>query len=555
MLNNGLFNQALATALTEAGKLSQTQAAALLLEAGQQGLSFTQLLQRSNCVSSACLALETARQLGYPCADMKSFPAAAANVHTDCVQLARYKLHQILPLWQNHSHIAVAFADPASLGAIDDLRVRSGLQTEPIVVDALLLKARLELLAEGGDATSHTTDGDEQPHNIDTDTDAPVVRFVDRILLQGIRQRVSDIHLEPGESSCRVRYRKDGLLQDAEQLPAHLASPVSSRLKVMADLDITERRRPQDGRLRFRSAGGAAADMRISSIPTVWGEKLVLRLLTRTTAPQTAEQLGMLPCQQTLWQQALDNPQGMILVTGPTGSGKSNTLYSALCSLNTTERNIFTVEDPVENMVEGINQVSVNNAAGLTFGSALRAFMRQDPDVIMLGEIRDHETADMAVKAAQTGHLLLSTLHTNSAAETITRLINMGVASYNLSDALRLIVAQRLCRRLCIHCRRPAPTDHNLLKRAGLSTQQIDQATLFLPTGCSHCHQGFAGRVGIFELLPVTASTAELFSASNAAHRLREHCQAQGLINLRQAGLCKVALGITTLAELDRICQ
>jgi type IV pilus assembly protein PilB len=550
MLNNGLFNKTLLQAMTAAGLLDSGLADELLTQSVDEGISLTQLLLRRQAGACQAMAEIIAHQLGYPCADLSALEIDPGRIKVAGYE--RFLKQHILPLWANDTHIAVAFADPACLAVIDDLRLQCGLLAEPVVVDQHQLNLVLDQLSAGRPAP--------EPHTLaeQHESEVPVVRFVDRILLQATRAKVSDIHMEPFEHCFRVRFRKDGLLHNIEDIPSHLGNSVNSRLKVMADLDITERRRPQDGRLQFVHASNIKADMRISSLPTVWGEKLVLRIMASNGPALHTNQLGMEPGQQSLWLQALARPQGMVLVTGPTGSGKSNTLYTALAALNSPERNIFTVEDPVEALLQGINQVNVNTTTGLTFGNALRAFLRQDPDIIMLGEIRDQETADMAVKAAQTGHLLLSTLHTNSAAETITRLLNMGVAAYNLSSALSLIVAQRLCRLLCPHCKRPAgpttaPTVEQL-QAAGMSDDMLETLQLHDAVGCQHCRNGYLGRIGIFEVLPVTPDFAEHISNGLKARQLRETYDEMDIMSLRQAGLWKVARGLTTLAELNRVC-
>lgn len=561
-----MFNQGITDSLIAAGLLDAARALAAQQQAEQENISFLNLLLRKELVSSAALAPLIATRFGYPWLDLASttklLPAglrrdpAPDPAFDPAFDPAMLRQHQILPLFANATHVTIAFSDPGSLRAIDDLRISCGLQTEPVVVDHQLLLERLaEMLdANPGEAVPPPTSANDCVDSSTTDHEVPVVTFVNKILNRAISNQVSDVHFEPYESCYRIRFRRDGVLHEASQAPGELTGRLNSRLKVLADLDITERRRPQDGRLQHKSADGRLVDMRISTLPTLWGEKIVLRIMDNKPGTLDPDQLGFEETQQEIYAATLARPQGMILVTGPTGSGKSITLYTALSGLNNAGRNIFTVEDPVEITQQGINQVAVNNAAGLNFSVALRAFLRQDPDVIMLGEIRDHETADIAVKAAQTGHLLLSTLHTNSAAETVTRLLNMGIPSYNLVGALSLIIAQRLCRRLCPHCKQPARIDADVLRNAGMSADLISSAQLFTARGCHLCRKGYSGRTAIFEIIPISNDIATLIHAGAGATEIRAAADAAGHIRLRQAGLLKVARGQTTLAEIERVC-
>lgn len=553
-----MFNQGITDSLICAGLLDSARAMAAQQQAEQENISFLNLLIRRQLVSSAALAPLIANRFGYPWLDLastKALPPALLRPESG-FDPAMLRQHQILPLFANATHVTIAFSDPGSLRAIDDLRISCGLQTEPVVVDHQHL---LERLTEMLDTNPRETIPSASPENESTDGSAadnevPVVTFVNRILSRAINDQVSDVHFEPYESRYRIRFRRDGVLHEASQAPGELTTRLNSRLKVLADLDITERRRPQDGRLQHKSADGRLVDMRISTLPTLWGEKIVLRIMNNKPGTLNPDELGFEGNQQEIYAATLARPQGMILVTGPTGSGKSITLYTALSGLNNAGRNIFTVEDPVEITQEGINQVAVNSAAGLNFSVALRAFLRQDPDVIMLGEIRDHETADIAVKAAQTGHLLLSTLHTNNAAETVTRLLNMGIPSYNLVGALSLIIAQRLCRRLCPHCKQPTRIDSNVLRNAGMSDELISSAQLFAAGGCHLCRKGYSGRTAIFEIIPISNDIANLIHAGAGANQIRAAADAAGHIRLRQSGLLKVARGETTLAEVERVC-
>lgn len=380
-----------------------------------------------------------------------------------------------------------------------------------------------------------------------------MVRAVDRLLLEATALKASDIHLEPYEKTFRIRIRVDGVLREFASPPIHLAGRLVSRLKIMAQLDISERRLPQDGRIRLHRDGQRAVDFRISTLPTLWGEKTVLRVMDPLQARLELDQLGFAAVQNKLVHEALIRPQGLILVTGPTGSGKSVTLYSALTRLNDTSRNISTAEDPVELNIPGINQVPMKPAIGLGFSTALRAFLRQDPDVIMVGEIRDRETTDIAIKAAQTGHLVLSTLHTNSATETLTRLLGMGIEPYNVVSSLTLIIAQRLARRLCPHCREPAPETAELLLGQHGGESLIGNGRFFKARGCDHCHEGYQGRIGIYEVVPISDALSRTIIAGNNSLEIAEQARNAGYASLRQSALAKMAEGLTSLEEVLRI--
>ncbi len=495
----------------------------------------------------------------------------------DC--LPQHQLHpesaranQAMPLMKRGATLFVAVADPANLAALDDIRLRTGCSVEPVLVEAEKLAASIaRLCAPAGTDQSGGRQGDTHEAfdmaGFDADEDAPqresqspaddtpVVRFVNRMLADAIRREVSDIHFEPYVSSYRVRFRIDGVLRQVATPPASLGKRLAARLKVMSALDISERRLPQDGRLRMQRSATDSVDFRVNTLPTLWGEKVVLRILDSSAARLGVDGLGFDTAQQALFLEALQRPQGMILVTGPTGSGKTVTLYSGLARLNTPERNIATVEDPVEINLDGINQVNVNSRIGLDFATALRAFLRQDPDVVMVGEIRDCETAEIAVKAAQTGHLVLSTLHTNSAAATLTRLRNMGIAAFNLATSVDLIVAQRLARRLCLECRAAAAVPPETLLDEGFTEAEIKAGVeLYQPGGgCAACNNGYRGRVGVYEVVKVTRALSQLIMREADALELALQFRAEGFANLRQSGLAKVAAGITSLAEINRV--
>ena len=482
-----------------------------------------------------------------------------------------------LPLMKRGRTLFAAISDASNLRAIDDLRFRTGLNVEPVLVEQHKLAALIRRVSEPaadegrGDLDSNGIDdlddfenwaafaADEAEPETEAASpadDAPVVRFVNRLLLDAIKRGVSDIHFEPYASSYRVRYRTDGILQEASSPPAHLGKRLAARLKIMSALDISERRIPQDGRIKMKLSETRAIDFRVNTLPTLWGEKVVLRVLDPDSTRMGIDSLGFDEAQKALFLDALHRPQGMILVTGPTGSGKTVTLYSGLNLLNTPERNIATAEDPVEINLEGINQVNVNSRVGLDFAAALRAFLRQDPDVVMVGEIRDVETAEIAVKAAQTGHLVLSTLHTNSAAATLTRLRNMGIPAFNLATSVDLIVAQRLARRLCGRCRQPATPPAETLLAEGFADAEVSAGLqLFQPGegGCEACNNGYRGRVGIYEVVKITPRLARLIMREADAMQLAEQAEAEGFRNLRRSALDKALAGITSLAEANRV--
>ncbi len=514
----------------------------------------------------------TAREFGIPAFDLAAFDPEA-NIGTG-VDRGLARKHGVLPLVRRGRRLHMAMADPADARALDEIQFQTGLEVEPVLVDAVALAEAMdrlrdarsaELLEDLDEPVSGADMGFETPPeealgaldvaDLGVD-DAPVVRFVHDLLLEAVRTGASDVHLEPYEGSCRVRFRTDGILREVRRPPRNLAARLAARLKVMAGLDISERRVPQDGRIRLRVDGARTADFRVNTLPTLFGEKVVLRILDASSARVGIEELGFEPEQEACYRAALGRPQGMILVTGPTGSGKTVTLYSGLHLLNEPGRNIATVEDPVEMHVEGLNQVHVNHRVGLDFAVAMRAFLRQDPDVLMVGEIRDLETAEVAVKAAQTGHLVLSTLHTNSAAETLTRLRNMGVAAFNVATSVRLVIAQRLARRLCTRCRRPASVPEEALVREGFAPEDLAAGWRLYeaePAGCPECRSGYRGRVGIYEVVEMAEEMARIVMDGGDSLRLAAEARRRGFEDLRRSGLRKVMAGVTSLAEVNRV--
>ena len=520
----------------------------------------------------SCTRVSTAaREFGLPLLDLAAFDLDL--VPRDRFDEKKAREYQALPLLKRGASLFVAIADPANLPALDDFRFRTGLNVEPVLVEPDKLAAAIQQLSdapeneglgdlegdglEDFDMASFDCDDDQaETEAASPADDTPVVRFVNKMLLDAVKRGVSDIHFEPYASSYRVRFRTDGILQQVSAPPARLGKRLSARIKVMSALDISERRVPQDGRIKMKLSRTRAIDFRVNTLPTLWGEKVVLRILDPASAGMGIDALGFDDVQQNLFLEALHRPQGMILVTGPTGSGKTVTLYTGLNLLNTPERNIATAEDPVELNLDGINQVNVNCKVGLDFAAALRAFLRQDPDVVMVGEIRDFDTAEIAVKAAQTGHLVLSTLHTNSAAATLTRLRNMGIPAFNLATSVDLIVAQRLARRLCNRCKVAAPLPGDTLLAEGFAEAEVARGFALFQAGeggCEFCNKGYRGRVGIYEVVKITPALAALIMEGGNALQLAEQARAEGFKDLKRSALTKVVGGVTSLAEINRV--
>ncbi|MDT8909008.1 MULTISPECIES: type IV-A pilus assembly ATPase PilB [Pseudomonas] len=475
--------------------------------------------------------------------------------------------HHALPLWRRGNKLFVGISDPTNHQAINDIQFSTGLTTEAILVEDDKLSDAIEKFFESsttglegmGDVDLDGLDiesGDDRKQDtiagLDAD-DAPVVRFVNKMLLDAIKGGSSDLHFEPYEKSYRVRVRTDGMLREVAKPPIQLATRIAARLKVMANLDISERRKPQDGRLKMRLSKTKSIDFRVNTLPTLWGEKVVIRILDPSSAQMGIDALGYEPDQKELYLAALKQPQGLILVTGPTGSGKTVSLYTGLNILNTVDINISTAEDPVEINMEGINQVNVNPRQGLDFAQALRSFLRQDPDVIMVGEIRDLETAEIAIKAAQTGHMVLSTLHTNSAAETLIRLQNMGIPGFNIATAVHLIIAQRLARKLCTHCKKAIEIPEETLLKEGFPRERIGSFTIYEPVGCEQCNNGYKGRVGIYEVVKNTPELQRLIMAEGNSLEIDLQMRKDGFNDLRASGLLKVMQGVTSLEEINRV--
>ena len=476
--------------------------------------------------------------------------------------------HRVVPLTQRGQILYVATSNPTNIDALDAIRFNTKLNIEPIIVEHTKLEKLIE--QHFGDSSSFDF-GDSEDFDLDIDVnqdspqedddaspqgdESPIVKYINKLLIDAIRMGASDLHFEPYEKMYRVRYRVDGVLRQIATPPLQMATRLASRLKVMSQMDISEKRMPQDGRIKLKLSKTKAIDFRVNSLPTLFGEKLVLRILDPSSAMLGIEALGYEDDQKALFMEALEKPQGMLLITGPTGSGKTVSLYTGLNILNTEDTNISTAEDPVEINLEGINQVNVNPKTGLTFSAALKAFLRQDPDVIMVGEIRDLETAEIAIKAAQTGHMVMSTLHTNSAPETLTRLRNMGVPSFNIATSVNLVIAQRLARRLCSQCKAPVDIPKQSLIELGFTEQDLANPDLqiFQPIGCAECREGYKGRVGIYEVMKVTPAISQIIMEDGNALQIAAASEQAGFDNLRRSGLKKVMQGITSLQEINRV--
>jgi len=514
------------------------------------------------------LPFAASHEFGVPLLDLD-----AVEIDIDVVRAVDQKLinkHRVLPLVKRGQRLFLAIADPTNLQAIDDIKFQTSLRIDPVVVEQDKLEDQINRALEAVDTSMSglgddddfdlenldvTGEEEEQDEGVRDDVeDAPVVRFVNKVLLDAIKRGASDIHFEPYEKYFRVRTRLDGVLSEVARPPAVLTNKVCARIKVMSRMDIAERRVPQDGRIKMRLSKNRAIDFRVNTCPTLFGEKIVLRILDPSSAKLGIDALGYEDQQKELYQKHLNKPYGMILVTGPTGSGKTVSLYTGLNILNTEDRNISTAEDPAEINLPGINQVNVNPKVGLTFASSLKAFLRQDPDVIMVGEIRDLETAEIAIKAAQTGHLVLSTLHTNDAPKTLTRMVDMGVKPYAIATSVSLIIAQRLGRRLCDNCKEVRDVPAEALLKEGFTKQEIEAGlTIFGPKGCKSCNEGYKGRVGIFQVMEVSEAMGRIIMEGGNAMQIADQAEKEGVIDLRRAGLNKVKDGVTSLEEVNRV--
>jgi len=559
----------LARAMVQHGLLSEYDAETLQGQAQTASIGFVEQMLLSKRMNAAQVAVFASRAFGAPLFDLAGFDLDQVN--KDLVDARIAVTRRVLPLHKRGNRLFVAVSDPANMQALDEVRFKTNLVIDPVVVEddklgiaiAKVIETlgqtmkdlvsaddlEVELLEAGGQSQT-----DEDGINPDVD-DAPVVKYIQKILLDAIAAGVSDIHFEPYEKYYRIRYRLDGVLKEVAQPPLVIKDKVASRIKVISKLDISEKRVPQDGRMKLVLNKTRSIDFRVSTLPTLYGEKLVLRILDAAAVKLGIEALGYEPDQQKMLLDAIGRPYGMILVTGPTGSGKTVSLYTCLNILNQPGINISTAEDPAEIQLPGVNQVNVNEKAGLNFANALRAFLRQDPDVIMVGEIRDLETADIAIKAAQTGHLVLSTLHTNDSAATLMRLANMGVPAFNIASSVILIIAQRLARKLCTQCKHPKDIPPEALLQAGFSEQDIDGSwQAYGPVGCDHClSTGYKGRMGIYEVMPITDDMRQVVMRNGTVLDIAQQAKKEGMRNLRQSGLLKVKQGLTSLEEIEAV--
>jgi len=553
LVQDGIISEEKLTEATEAAK--------------KEKLPLVSYLVNEELADARAIAVAASHEFGVPLLDLD-----AMDIDLDIVRSVDQKLvnkHRVLPLVKRGQRLFLGISDPTNLQAIDDIKFQTSMRIDPVVVEQDKLEERITKAIEAVDTSMSGLDDDDfdlenldiageedEDEAIQRDDieDAPVVRFVNKILLDAIKRGASDVHFEPYEKYFRVRTRLDGVLSEVAQPPVVLANKVCARLKVMSRMDIAERRVPQDGRIKMRLSKNRAIDFRVNTCPTLFGEKIVLRILDPSSAKLGIDALGYEEHQKQMYLKHLNKPYGMILVTGPTGSGKTVSLYTGLNILNTVDRNISTAEDPAEINLPGINQVNVNPKVGLTFASSLKAFLRQDPDIIMVGEIRDLETAEIAIKAAQTGHLVLSTLHTNDAPRTLTRLVDMGVMPYAIATSVSLIIAQRLGRRLCDNCKEMKEIPKEALEKEGFTAAEIQEGlNIFAPKGCKQCNEGYKGRVGIFQVMEVSETMGRIIMEGGNAMQIADQASKEGVIDLRRGGLNKVKEGVTSLEEINRV--
>lgn len=551
--------------LIHAGVVSEAHMKTAQAEALQQQISLVSYLVDNKMANAYQVAKLLSQAFGDPLFDINVLDND--NIPKDLVDEKVVRKFNALPIFKRGQRLFVALSDPTRVDAIDAIAFNSQLSVETVVVEEDKLKKRIEsVYADSMQSFDSFSDGDFNVDLEDTEEDnetklndgvdeAPVVKFVNKMLVEAIRMGASDLHFEPYEKSYRVRFRVDGVMEKMANPPIQLASKIAARLKVMSQMDISERRIPQDGRIKLKISKNKAIDFRVNSLPTLFGEKIVLRILDPSSAMLGIDALGYEPDQKEMFMEALNKPQGMLLITGPTGSGKTVSLYTGINILNTGLTNISTAEDPVEINLEGINQVNVNPKVGLTFANALKSFLRQDPDIVMVGEIRDLETAEIAIKAAQTGHMVLSTLHTNSAPETLTRLRNMGVASFNIATSVNLVIAQRLARRLCKNCKIPIDIPRQSLLELGFTDADLDNPdnVIYEPVGCSECREGYKGRVGIYEVMKVSPDISRIIMEDGNAIDIKDAALKNGFRDLRRSGILKVLQGVTSIQEMMRV--
>jgi len=548
--------------------ISEELAASATASSSEQGISLIQYLVKNELASPKDIVVSASEEFGLPVFDLSAYNKEI--IPKEIVKDALIQKHVVMPLMKRGNKLYIAVSDPTNINALDEIKFNTGLTVEAVLVEPDKLNSLVESYLSSKDLSSlNSSDGDDDFSDFDLESaqedeeqdvtqadtdDAPVVKFINKMLLTAIKTGASDLHFEPYEKRYRVRFRTDGVLHEVSSPPNQIAAKISARLKVMSKMDIAERRIPQDGRIKLKISKTKSIDFRVNTLPCLFGEKLVLRILDSSSAKMGIDALGYEEEQKAMYMDALEQPQGMILVTGPTGSGKTVSLYTGLNILNTPERNISTAEDPVEINLEGINQCNVNNKVGLGFAEALRSFLRQDPDIIMVGEIRDLETAEIAIKAAQTGHMVMSTLHTNSAPETLTRMINMGVPSFNLATSVNLIIAQRLGRRLCSNCKTSLDAPKEVLLEEGFTEEDIaTDFKLYQPVGCDKCNKGYKGRVGIYEVVKITPAITKIIMEGGNSIQIADACKKEGFDDLRRSSLKKVMQGVTSLEEANRV--
>ena len=544
--------------------LDETAALKALEQSRRDNQPFVAYLVDNKLARDKDIARLASRSFNLPLFDLD-----ALEIDKAIVQLVDEKLlrqHHALPLYKRGRRLFIGVSDPTNQRVLEDIKFQTRLDIEPVIISESQWGRAIDNAIDTQTSAMVDQDIGDLDFSNENDTgkveatltqsdadDAPVVRFINQVILQAINRGASDIHFEPYEKIYRVRFRQDGMLDEVYKPPVAMAPRLAARLKIMAQLDISERRVPQDGRLKLYLTKQRAIDFRVNTMPTLWGEKVVLRLLDPSSAQMGIDALGYEPDQKELFLTAIHKPQGMVLVTGPTGSGKTVSLYTALNILNTPEVNISTAEDPVEINLPGINQVNVNPKVGMSFANALRAFLRQDPDIVMVGEIRDLETAEIAIKAAQTGHMVLSTLHTNSAPQTLNRLMNMGVAPYNIASSVTLIIAQRLGRRLCPHCKEETSVPPEELINQGFRESELKELTIYRAVGCDQCNRGYKGRVGIYEVMPLSEEMGRIIMGGGNSIQIADQARREGINDLRQSGLNKVRMGMTSLEEINRV--
>lgn len=564
--NSNVRLTGLAKRLVEQNKLPQETAVDALAAAQKDKVSFVQHLVSKKILPASELAQLAALEFGFPLFDLGALEPNAQIANLVDEKLIRH--HRAVPIFKRGKRLFVAISDPSNIEALDEFQFNTGLTTDAVLVEDNKLDSFIERALEANSSTafdnldtdlenldiSDGTETEEQDVGKSDADDAPIVKYVNKILLDAINKGASDIHFEVYEKFCRFRFRTDGVLHEVAKPPMNQSNRIVARIKVMSNMDIAEKRVPQDGRIKLKLSKTRAIDFRVNSCPTLFGEKIVLRILDPSSAKLGIDALGYEDVQKQIYMDNLAKPYGMILVTGPTGSGKTVSLYTGLNILNTEDVNISTAEDPAEINLPGINQVNVNPKAGLTFASALRAFLRQDPDVIMVGEIRDLETAEIAIKAAQTGHMVMSTLHTNDAPQTLTRLGQMGVPAFNIASAVNLIIAQRLARRLCSNCKEVADIPRETLLEEGFTEEDLaDNPTIYHPKGCDACSDGYKGRVGIYQVMPISEEIEKIIMQNGTSLDIGEQALKDGVNDLRRSGILKVLQGVTSLEEVNRV--